>query len=110
MYDKNNVFAQIIEGKISANIVYEDEYLISFHDSNPVAQIHVLILPKGQYINYCDFIQKSSQIECLHFFHKLNDIAKQLNISHKFRLISNNGSGQSVPHFHVHLIAGQIFD
>ena len=108
MYDKNNLFAKIISNEIKANKFYEDDEVIAFHDIDPIAEIHILVIPKGDYINYYDFVKRATQKQCLHFFQTLNVIVEKLHIEDSFRLISNNGSGQSVQHFHVHIISGKI--
>lgn len=109
IYDKNNVFAKIIRGEIPCNKVYEDEDLIAFHDINPAAPIHILALPKKSSINYSDFITSSSSAEISRFFTKVNQIA--MSNTQDFRLVTNCGieSGQSVFHFHVHILGGKKF-
>jgi histidine triad (HIT) family protein len=110
MYDKNNVFAQIIAGKMQANKVYEDEMVLAFNDINPVAEIHVLVIPKGEYINYGDFINKASCDEIANYFTKILDIIKILGLESKdYKLITNKGvdAGQTIFHFHTHIIAGK---
>jgi diadenosine tetraphosphate (Ap4A) HIT family hydrolase len=108
-YNKNNIFAKIIVKKLSANIIYEDDILISFHDINPVAPIHILVVPKGEYINYSDFIKKAEKLEIIHFFSKIDELAKMFELDKSgYRLITNNGSevGQTIFHFHFHIIGG----
>ena len=105
-YDKDNVFAKIIRGDLPSKKVFEDDDILCFHDANPVAKTHVLIIPKGQYIDYNDFI-KNASIELINkFFSIIPEIAKKLNVA-EYRLVSNCGksAGQIVFHFHVHLIA-----
>lgn len=108
-YDFANVFYKIINRELPAKIVYEDEWIMAFHDINPVSPIHVLIIPKSHYIDFADFTTKASAFEIAHFFQKVNEIAKQMDTNNEFRLITNNGKlvGQEVFHFHVHLIAGK---
>ena len=111
-YNPENVFAKIITGKIPANKVYEDEHLLAFHDIQPAAPVHILVIPKGSYIDYGDFVSKASTEEIAYFFKKIDDIAKNLGLVDSYRLISNKGnrSGQSVFHFHVHIIGGRKID
>jgi len=59
-YDKNNIFAKILRGEIPCNKVYENEYVLSFHDINPKKKIHVLVIPKGEYTDLDDFVNKAS--------------------------------------------------
>ena len=110
MYDKNNIFAQIILGKVVAKIVYEDEEILAFHDIKPMSEIHVLVIPKGEYVDYSDFINKASNKEIKNYFSKIIDIIKALGLEQKdYTLISNRGAsaGQTVLHFHTHIISGK---
>ncbi len=110
VYDKNNIFARIIRGEISAHKVYEDEFVLAFNDISKAAPIHVLVIPKGEYVDFCDFTAKASGNEISHFFAKVSEVANLLDVGEKgFRLISNKGSDshQTVPHFHVHILAGK---
>ena len=63
MYDKNNVFAKIIRGEIPANKIYENENAVSFYNINPKAKVHVLVIPKGEFINFIDFNANASDKE-----------------------------------------------
>lgn len=105
-YDKNNVFAKIIRGEIPSTKIYEDDKILCFKDVNPVASVHVLIIPKGEYINFADFTTKAGDDEINHFWKTIPEIAKKLGVS-DYRLVTNCGknAGQIVFHFHVHLIA-----
>ena len=58
-YDKNNVFAKILRDEIPSKKVFENDDLLCFYDVNPVARVHVLIIPKGEYVNYTDFVQNA---------------------------------------------------
>jgi diadenosine tetraphosphate (Ap4A) HIT family hydrolase len=109
-YDKNNVFAKILEGTIEAKKIYEDEYVLAFYDADPDAQVHALVIPKGQYTSYRDFVEKASMEECAHFFKTINDIALQLDLKDGFKLVVNNGKFQHVPHLHVHILGQEIFN
>ncbi|MDR0296626.1 MAG: HIT domain-containing protein [Rickettsia sp.] len=111
MYDKNNVFAKIIGKYLPAEIIYEDENLIAFNDINPVAPVHVIVIPKKEYVDYSDFILKASNDEIKDYFTKLSYIASLVGLEQEdgYRLITNKGtrSGQSVFHFHFHIIGGK---
>lgn len=110
MYDKNNVFVKIIGKDIPAEIIYEDDNLIAFNDINPVAPVHIIIIPKKEYIDYSDFILKASSDEIKDYFTKLAYIASLVGLDQDgYRLITNKGvnSGQSVFHFHFHIIGGK---
>ncbi|RMF66496.1 MAG: HIT domain-containing protein, partial [Alphaproteobacteria bacterium] len=62
-YDPNNVFARILRGELPAKTVYEDEYALAFHDINPQAPVHVLVIPKGAYVSLADFAANASDEE-----------------------------------------------
>ncbi len=112
MYDSNNVFAKIIRGEIKSDKIYEDKYVLAFKDIAPAAPTHILVIPKGPYKDYSDFINKASPEEVSYYFTKINDIACDLGLEeHGFRLCSNIGekSGQSVFHFHTHILSGAKF-
>ena len=105
-YDKNNVFAKILRGELPSKKVFENDILLCFYDANPVAKTHVLIIPKGEYIDYNDFISKAPKDDIVLFFKTIPEIAKKLGVK-EYRLVSNCGksAGQIVFHFHIHLIA-----
>ncbi len=110
MYNKNNVFFKIINKEISANIVYEDETVMAFNDINPKSKIHVLVVTKGLYTDFSDFVQNASVKEIQKFNQSLNNIIQQLKLDKTgYRLISNMGADakQEVFHFHVHILGGE---
>ena len=109
-YDQQNIFAKIIRGEIPASKIYEDEFILAFHDISKASPTHILIIPKGEYENYCDFVNNAQSDEIIYFFKKVANLAKELKaIDNGFRLITNNGNDahQTVKHFHVHLLAGK---
>lgn len=109
-YNKDNIFAKIIRKEIPCKEVYQDEEVIAFHDIAPEAPVHVLVLPKGEYISFEDFVTKSSSEQTAHFFKKVKEIAQSLGLSESgYRIITNHGknASQSVPHFHVHILGGK---
>ena len=110
MYDLNNVFAKIIRGEIPANKLYENEELIAIHDLYPVAPVHILVIPKGEYIDFNDFISKASESRVKSYFQKIAEIANSVT-SNGYRLVTNIGetSGQTIFHFHTHIISGKEF-
>lgn len=110
MYNKENVFAKIIGKNLPAAIIYEDEQILAFKDIAPVAPVHIIVIPKNEYIDYADFISKASIDEIKHFFAKLSDIANEAGLDKDgYRLITNKGekSGQTIFHFHFHIIGGE---
>ena len=107
-YDNQNIFAKILRQEIKANKVYEDQFVLAFHDIAKASPTHILVIPKGQYENYSDFVLKASEQEVVDFFKRVALIAKELKLEvDGFRLISNQGNDahQTVKHFHVHLLA-----
>ncbi len=110
-YDENNVFAKIIRGEIPARIVYSDDQVLAFHDIKPRAPVHVIVIPKGQFIDFSDFIQQASKDDVSYYFAKVNEIATAvLELGDEgFRLCTNRGaqSGQTVFHFHTHILGGK---
>ena len=112
LYDKKNIFAKILRGEIPCNKVYENEYVLSFYDNNPQKKIHVLVIPKGEYIDLDDFHNKGSEKEILEFNKAISHVVKMLKISNQesgYRLLSNIGEdgGQEVPHLHYHIFGGE---
>jgi histidine triad (HIT) family protein len=107
MYDSNNVFGKIISGAINAEKLYEDDKLIAIKDINPVAPVHILVLPKDPYIDFSDFVTKANAQDVTHYFKTVARIAKEQG-AENYRLVSNKGAeaGQSVFHFHTHIIGG----
>ncbi len=108
-YDENNVFAKILRGEIPCKKVYEDEYALAFHDINPLAPVHVLVIPKGRYVNMVDFTRNASDAEMAGFFRAVGRTAEILGLTESgYRLLANCGrdARQEVMHFHVHIFGG----
>jgi len=109
-YDDANIFARILRGDIPSKKVYEDEWAFAFHDINPQAPTHVLVIPKGRYVSFADFSASATTEEIAGFMRAVGKVAKDLRLEEQgYRLLANMGehSGQEVPHFHVHLFAGR---
>lgn len=109
-YDENNIFARIIRGEIPCNKVYEDDYALAFHDINPQAPTHVLVVPKGPYVSSDDFAEKASDAEIAGLMRAVGKVARDLGtVADGYRILSNHGrdAHQEVPHFHVHIFAGK---
>jgi histidine triad (HIT) family protein len=110
-YDDNNVFAKIIKKEIPANIVYEDSEVIAFKDIDPKAPVHILVISKhSKAQNFQEFIDLESEENVAKFMKKVAKIATENTL--EYRLITNTGelAGQSVFHFHVHILGGRRFD
>ena len=110
LYNHDNIFAKILDKKLSTEIISENEHAIAFHDIVPQAPIHILIIPKGKYVKYDDFLEKASKDEIYHFFKLINQLVKDYDLENTgYRLITNAGrnANQEVPHLHFHLIASE---
>ena len=81
VYDNNNIFAKILRGEIPCNKIYEDEFVLSFHDINPKKKIHALVIPKGSYIDLDDFSLNADSKEMAGLLKGINIVAKKLGIS-----------------------------
>jgi histidine triad (HIT) family protein len=109
-YDDNNVFAKILRGEIPSKKVYEDEHALAFHDINPQAPVHVLVIPKGKYVSVVDFATKASAAEQAGFLKAVGKAAAALGLDEGgYRILANHGANahQEVPHFHVHIFGGK---
>jgi histidine triad (HIT) family protein len=109
-YDDANIFARILRGEIPNRTVYEDDFVLAFHDIAPQAPTHVLVIPKGKYVSFADFSATASDAEIAGFTRAVGKIAKTLGLEEAgYRVIANMGedSGQEVPHFHVHIVGGR---
>lgn len=109
-YDDQNVFAKILRGEIPNRTVYEDEWALAFHDINPQAPTHVLVIPKGAYVSWDDFSARASAEEIAGFVRAVGHVARKLGLVEPgYRLLANIGYNghQEVPHLHVHLFGGK---
>ena len=112
-YDDNNIFAKILRGEIPCKKVYEDNFILSFYDINPKKKIHVLVIPKGKYVDLDDFSTNANPNEMIGLLKGINIVAKKLGISVEngkgYRVLSNinENGGQEVPHLHFHLFGGE---
>jgi diadenosine tetraphosphate (Ap4A) HIT family hydrolase len=109
-YDDSNVFARILRGELPCNKVHEDEHVFAFHDINPQAPTHILVIPKGRYVSWDDFSQRASAEEIAAFVRAVGSIAREAGLVQPgYRLLANVGAngGQEVPHFHIHIFGGK---
>ena len=110
MYDENNIFAKILRKEIPCDKVYEDEFSLFFNDISPQAKVHVLGIPKFPCTTFSDFLKNADDQNILSFFKSIQFVISKLNIEDSgYRLITNSGEhgGQEVPHFHIHILAGE---
>ena len=105
------IFQKIIDKELPADIVYEDDTCLAFKDINPVAPVHILVIPKKRIEKISDSNTEDKEL-LGHLFLVAGNIARDLGIEDAFRLVVNNGAGaqQTVFHLHVHLIAGREFN
>ena len=107
---EDTIFGKIIRREIPADIIYEDELCLAFHDVNPTAPHHILLIPKKPIAKLADAEIDDQQL-LGHMMLKVGEITRSLGIDDAFRVIVNNGSGaqQTVFHLHLHIIAGRSF-
>ena len=108
-YDDQNVFAKILRGEIPAKKVYEDEWAFAFHDINPQAPVHILVIPKGAWVSWDDFSARAGAEEIAGFVRAVGLVARDNGlVAPGYRLLANTGAHghQEVPHLHVHLFGG----
>ncbi|MFB2532199.1 HIT domain-containing protein [Paracoccus sp. p4-l81] len=113
-YDDTNIFARILRGEIPNKTVLDSDHTLVFHDINPAAPHHLLVIPKGRYVDYADFAAHASGAEIVDFHRAVAAVTERLGIQPGqggagFRAITNAGSDgvQEVPHFHLHILAGR---
>ncbi len=101
--NSQNVFAKIIRGEIPADKVYENEHALAFRDLHPKAPVHILVIPKGEYVNLLDFTENASAPEQSAFWDAIKSVSGDLSA---YRCLSNTGAPyQEVFHFHMHIMA-----
>ena len=109
-YDDSNVFAKILRGEIPCDKVYEDDHALAFRDINPLAPVHVLVIPKGRYVSMRDFAAEASPEAQAGFLRAIGKTAAALGLDEGgYRILANHGANahQDVPHFHVHIFGGR---
>ena len=109
-YDTENIFAKILRGEIPNDTVLETEHSLAFNDIRPQAPIHVLVIPRGAYVNYDDFASNASDAEILDYTRAIARVCEMKGVeADGFRMISNAGEHgvQEVPHLHVHILGGR---
>ncbi|MEO5375417.1 MAG: histidine triad nucleotide-binding protein [Alphaproteobacteria bacterium] len=108
-YDPSNIFAKILRGEIPCKKIHEDAHTLAFHDINPQAPVHALVIPKGAYENLDDFTARASTEEIAALFRAVAKVARDLGIAGDgYRFLANCGANghQEVPHLHIHLFGG----
>ncbi|HYN39994.1 MAG TPA: HIT domain-containing protein [Rhodospirillales bacterium] len=114
-YDDGNVFAKILCGEIPNRTVLETGHSLAFHDIRPQAPVHVLVIPKGPYVNFDHFGAAASDAEIVDFTRTVARLCAELGAAPDaggtgYRLISNCAEAgvQEVPHLHVHILGGRV--
>jgi histidine triad (HIT) family protein len=110
-YDDSNIFARILRGEVPARTVFEDSFALAFHDINPQAPHHILVIPKGRYVSWDDFAERASDGEIAGFVRAVGTVAREAGlVAPGYRLLANIGGDahQEVAHLHVHLFAGRL--
>jgi len=104
----DNIFLKIIDKKIPAKLAHEDEHCLAFHDINPQAPVHVLIIPKKVIPTHAD-LTDTDQALVGHLHLVARKLAAELGLGDGYRLVINCGDrgGQTVPHLHMHLLGGR---
>ena len=109
-YDRENIFARILRGEIPCKTVFEDEWALAFHDIAPQAPVHILVIPKGEWVSWDDFSARAPMEEISGFVRAVGQVARENGLVEPgYRLLANLGGhgGQDVPHLHVHLFGGR---
>ena len=102
------VFCKIIDGTIPSKKVYEDDMMLAFHDIEPAAPVHVVMVPKA-HIESADALNEENAQYVAHIFSKAGEIAKSVGLKNGYRIVNNCGpdGGQTVFHIHFHLMGGK---
>lgn len=110
MYNKNNIFYKILKSEIPCNKIFENEVCLAFYDVNPQCKIHALVITKGLYQNFGDFVINANEKEIKAFMESVKKVVDILGITDSgYRILTNTGrdAGQEVKHFHVHILGGE---
>jgi len=109
-YDDQNIFAKILRSEIPSKRVYEDDFAVAFHDIDPQAPTHILVIPRGPYVSWDDFSKRGTDAEIAGFVRAVGEVARAAGLVEPgYRLLANTGpdAHQEVPHLHVHIFAGR---
>ena len=110
MYDKDNIFAKILRGEIPCNKIYEDDHVLAFHDINPQAPVHALVIPKGEYVSMDDFSANAPPEMIAALIRAVGKVARDLGAAEDgYRIVANSGENalQEVDHLHIHIFGGR---
>jgi histidine triad (HIT) family protein len=106
----NCPFCRIVQGEGDARIIFQDDDVTAFHDANPVAPVHVLIVP-NRHIERAAAVEATDEPVLGKLFTVARRVAEAQGVSNGYRLVVNSGrpAGQSVFHLHLHLLGGRSF-
>ncbi len=113
-YDDQNIFAKILRGEVPNATVLETEHCLAFNDISEQAPTHVLVIPRGAYVNFDHFAAEASEAEIVDFTRTIGEVCRMSAVSPDrgdgYRMISNAGADgvQEVPHMHVHILGGRM--
>ena len=111
-YDPTNIFARILRGEIPNKTVLETAHTLAFHDINPAAPVHVLVIPKGPYATFDHFAAKAPADELVDFHRACAEVCRLVGVApgDGYRAITNAGTDgmQEVPHYHLHILGGRV--
>lgn len=108
-YDNDNIFAKILRGEVPCDKVYEDDHALAFKDIAPQAPVHILVIPKGEYVSMDDFTANAPADAIAGLYRAVGEVARQVGVAETgYRTIANTGkdSAQDVMHFHIHILGG----
>ena len=109
-YDDGNIFARILRGEIPCDKVFEDEHTLAFHDINPQAPVHILVVPKRRYVSWDDFAATAAEAEIAALVRAVGKVAREFGLVEPgYRVLANIGGHghQEVAHLHIHLFGGR---
>ena len=112
-YDRNNIFAKILRGEAPCTKVYEDEFALAFQNNLPLMPVHVLVVPKGEYVSNADFTASAPPELVVGLWRAVGRTAAELGLDDNgYRIVANHGpdAHQVVFHFHVHILGGKRLD
>lgn len=103
------LFCEIVKGNIPSTKVYEDETVLAFKDINPMAPVHILVIPKEHIADSAADITPENSAAIAHIFEIIAKIAKEQGLDNGFRVVANSGDDacQSVHHIHFHILGGK---
>ncbi len=108
-YDDSNIFARILRGELPCKKIHETGHALAFHDINPQAPVHALVIPKGPYVSMDDFTAEASEAEIAGLWRAVGETARILGVDKTgYRTLVNHGrdSHQEVMHLHIHILGG----